>query len=59
VVSRGDYAALANSCSNLLSDSFRREQFSARGPAVAASLFDAGINASGYRALLEAVINTR
>jgi glycosyltransferase involved in cell wall biosynthesis len=57
VVPRGDYAALAKACGDLLGDSSRREHFSARGPAVATALFDSGTNAKGYRALLESVIN--
>lgn len=59
VVPRGDYVALANSCSTLLGDTSRRDEFSARGPAVAAALFDTATNAEGYRALLESVISTR
>ncbi|MES2444550.1 MAG: glycosyltransferase family 4 protein [Pseudomonadota bacterium] len=52
VVPRGDYAALAKTCSDLLHDSARREHLSARGPAVAAALFDARVNAEAYRSLL-------
>lgn len=52
VAPRGDYAALAKVCVELLGNSSRRKHFSARGPAVAAALFDAGINAEAYRSLL-------
>jgi glycosyltransferase involved in cell wall biosynthesis len=58
VVSRGDHAALASACSEIIADAALREKFSKRGPVVAKSLFDAETNGLAYKAAISTLLRS-